>query len=314
MPSTWTVHAPASTSNLGPGFDFLGLALDLDLEVSWLGFAEGSEHLIERLEGTAAEWPLDGNLLLRAFDAALDHHRAGRRPSRFAVTSEIPLCRGLGSSGAAVAAGLLLGSAVAAVTEPDRHVLAELGLELEGHPDNSTATLLGGCTLAVPLSPRELCIVSHPLSERLVFSVVWPSATLSTERARAALPATVPFADAVENPRRLALLLEGLRRADAELIRPGGEDRLHVARRLPLIPGGAAALAAAREAGAWTATISGSGSALLAIHDDVGVAERIAEALSEALLAENEWVERRVLRPRREGARVVYRETDAASS
>jgi len=314
MPPTWTVHAPASTSNLGPGFDFLGLALDLDLEVSWLGFAEGVEHRSERLEGTAAEWPPAGNLFLRAFDAALDLHRAERRPGRFAVTSAIPLCRGLGSSGAAVAAGLLLGSAVAGVGAPDRHALAELGLALEGHPDNSTATLLGGCTLAVPLSPRELRIVSHPLSERLAFSVVWPAATLSTEKARAALPVAVPFADAVENPRRLALLLEGLRLGDADLLRLGGEDRLHVAHRLPLIRGGEAALDAAREAGAWMATISGSGSALIAIHDDQRVAARIADALADALLAENPWVERRVLRARREGARVVYRDTDAASS
>lgn len=314
MSPTWMVHAPASTSNLGPGFDFLGLALDLDLEVELLGFAEGPGHRFERLDGTSAEWPREENLLFRAFDAAVEFHSGERRAYRFAVASEIPLCRGLGSSGAAVAAGLLLGTAVASGDDPDRHALAELGLVIEGHPDNSTATLLGGCTLAVPVGPRDLCIVSHPLSERLVFSVVWPEATLSTEKAREVLPKVVPFAAAVENPRRLALLLEGLRRGDAELVRLGGEDRLHFAHRLALIPGGAAAIAAAREAGAWMATISGSGSALVAVHDDERIATEVADALADALLQENAWVERRVLRARPDGARIVYTGADSASS
>ena len=104
--------------------------------------------------------------------------------------------------------------------------------------------------------------------------------------ARNVLPHEVAFADAVENPRRLALLLEGLRRADAELLSLGGEDRLHVRFRLPLIPGGEAALHAAHEAGAWLATVSGSGSALIAIGAKDS-SQALADAMCTALRAGN---------------------------
>src|SRR5205085_286756 len=114
--------------------------------------------------------------------------------------------------------------------------------------------------------------------------------------ARGVLPRTVPFADAVENPRRLALLLEGLRRADPELLALGGEDRLHVRHRLPLIPGGAEALAAARESGAWLATISGSGSALVALGPRAR-REAIAEALRVELARADGEAHARVVEP-----------------
>jgi len=314
MSPTRKVRTPASTSNLGPGFDFLGLALNLYLEVEWLGEAPAGEHCLERASGEARGWPEQDNLLLRAFDAALEHHRVPPRPSCFAVHSEIPVGRGLGSSGAAVAAGLWLGASLAGSEEPDLRALADLGLALEGHPDNSTASLFGGCTLAVPCAEGQLRVVRHPLCERLVFAVAWPDSTVPTEDARAALPEMVPFADAVENPRRLALLLEGLRRGDAELVRLGGEDRLHVAHRLELIPGARAALRAAREAGAWMSTISGSGSALIAVHDDPVTAERIARALGEALREEHAAVEERVLRATARGVELDYSEGGTLSS
>ena len=189
---------------------------------------------------------------------------------RFEATSEIPIARGLGSSGAAIAAGLLFACKFAG-RRVDLDELLALGLELEGHPDNSSAALVGGCTLSVPRPHGGVCVVQQALHQGLAFALAWPARRIATIDARAVLPRNVRFADAVENPRRLALLLEGLRTADPELLALGSEDRLHVARRLPLIPGGAAALAAARESGAWLATISGSGSALVAIgaHDRV---------------------------------------------
>lgn len=265
------VRVPASTSNLGPGFDFLGLALALELRVVLRAEPGTGEPVFEELEGTAAGWPRDAtNLVWRAFEHA--RRELGARPwkCRIEASSSIPVARGLGSSGAAVAAGLLLAAALAprAATEEE---LLRWGLELEGHPDNASAALLGGCTLSVPVGPvgpggkAELVVVRQVLSPELGFALAWPVRTLPTAAARRALPQSVPFGDAVENPRRLALLLEGLRRADPRLLALGGEDRLHVRYRLPLIPGAAEALAAARERGAWLATISGSGSALIAI-------------------------------------------------
>jgi homoserine kinase len=278
------LRVPASTSNLGPGFDFLGLSLSLWLEIRVLEAVPGGALEFVELGGTASGWPRGSeNLLVRAFE--LGTRGLGGRATglRLRATSEIPLARGLGSSGAAVAAGLLLAERAAGRRAGEEQLLA-WGLELEGHPDNSSAALLGGCTLAVPIGGGKLRVVRAELAPELCFALAWSDETLPTREARAVLPAQLPFADAVENPRRLALLLEGLRRADPELLALGIEDRLHVRHRLPLIRGGREALEAARSAGAWAATISGSGSALVALGPRARIAD-VAQAMAAALRA-----------------------------
>lgn len=299
--STTRIRTPASTSNLGPGFDFLGLALELWLEVE-CELIDASQHELLCGEDESAKWPREGNLLTAAYDAALREFGAEARRARFSVRSEIPLCRGLGSSGAAVAAGLRLGAAAAGQLTPDLARMAELGLGLEGHPDNSSASLFGGCTLGVPLGNGALRVVRHTLSESLHYAIAWPSTTLSTSAAREVLPQSVPFADAIENPRRLALLLEGLRTGDPQLIALGAVDRLHVAARTMLIDGAGEALRAARDAGAFAATISGSGSALIAIHDDRGRTEHIAQVMAQALDAHHPSATAKVSRASQAGA------------
>lgn len=301
-----SVRVPASTSNLGPGFDQLGLALELYLEVELRGPIESPEHRFGHREGDARDWPAGPNLLFEAFDARM---RASGQPAaryQFDVRSEIPLQRGLGSSGAAVAAGLLLADACCIGTgvHYDRVQLAQLGLELEGHPDNVTASLFGGCTLGVPNVAGELTVVEHELHAGFVYSVVWSSSVLSTERARAAMPSALPLEDVVWNTRRLSLLLEGLRRGDPALLREGSQDRLHTPFRLPLIPGAERALAAAVQAGAWMSAISGSGSALIALQDDERCAIKIAAAMATALARQNDWVESRCLRADTRGAQL----------
>jgi homoserine kinase len=293
-------RVPASTSNLGPGFDCLGLALSLWLEVELELEGPGEAPRAGRREGEAAAWPVEGDLLARAFATGLQ--RAGLPPTGGVLhaRSEIPVARGLGSSGAAIAAGLLLAAALAK-EPPERMQLCALGCELEGHPDNSTASLLGGLTAALPVDGR-LVVARPALHPSLRFAVAWPARPVPTELARKVLPASVPFADAVENPRRLALLLEGLRTADPELLRLGGEDRLHVRHRLALIPGAARALELANDAGAFLATLSGSGSTVIALTD-AARAERVADALASGL--EDAPVERRVLEAVLEAPRVV---------
>ncbi len=296
--SVLEVTVPASTSNLGPGFDFLGLALSLYLRVRVTKHAgSGGTHAIARTGGTAVDWPkTSDNLLFRAFDLASERLNGERGAGvSFDVDSDIPIARGLGSSGAAIAAGLLLASAASRRPASSAELLA-WGLELEGHPDNSCAALLGGCTLSVPMHDGRLRVVAQELHRDLGFALAWPAERLSTARARGVLPRTVPFQDAVENPRRLALLLEGLRSGDPELLRAGSVDRLHVRYRLPLIAGAESALAAAADAGAWLATISGSGSGLVAIgpHDRV---EAIGSSMAEALRVGGRSAESRLVTP-----------------
>jgi homoserine kinase len=278
------VRVPASTSNLGPGFDCLGLALGLFLEVE---LVPGPGRL--QLEcGTGCEdWPRGENLLLTAFAQGCERFGVRERGGTLRARSEIPVGRGLGSSGAAVIAGLCLAAAQAEREIQDEELLA-LGLALEGHPDNVTAALFGGCTLGVPLgplhdgAPQPVVVVHQAVHPELAFAVAWPAAPLATAAARLALPATVPFADAVENPRRLALLLEGLRTGDARLLQLGGEDRLHVAARLQLIPGAERAIASAHAAGAQLATLSGAGSGVVAIGRAAEI-DAISRAMAAAL-------------------------------
>lgn len=271
----------ASTSNLGPGFDCLGIALSIPLEVTLEpGPAEGDRPGPDTepwgpFTGEAQHWPRNGsNLVLRAFAAG-----AGAPPpagARLSAHSEIPLGRGLGSSGAAVAAGLLLGEAHAPAPTSDRELLVSRAVELEGHPDNVTPALLGGARLAWPGSPRSRSVPVHP---SLAFALAWPDLPSSTAAARAALPDQVPHRHAVETAPRLALLLAGLESGDPELLAAGNVEHLHVPFRLPLIPGAAEALEAGRAAGAPLATLSGSGSAVVAVVDR-GRAAEVAEAMA----------------------------------
>ena len=147
MPRRLRVRVPASTSNLGPGFDSLGLALSLWLEVE-AELTDGP-HTFASLGGTAEGWPTEQNLLTRAFDAGCRLLGVAPQGLRVHATSEIPVGRGLGSSGAAIAAGIALAAALAS-ERPDQDGLCRLAHELEGHPDNTTASLCGGCTLALP--------------------------------------------------------------------------------------------------------------------------------------------------------------------
>ncbi len=289
------VRVAGSTSNLGPGFDLLGLALSLYLEVRLEGPLEGEGHTVVRTGVDAEELVgVTPDLLPAAFDrGARELGSVGSY--RLVVHSEIPVGRGFGSSGAAVAAGLLLARALTPrAVEVDE--LLPWGIELEGHPDNVTASLFGGCTLCHPAPDGRPARISNPVHPSIGFTLAWPRAALTTQCARGTLPDPVSRADAVENPRRLAFLLEGLRTGDPRWLSIGTEDRLHVAHRLALVPGASRALAAARHAGAWTATMSGAGSGLVALGPRDRMAA-IAEAMAEAFRVETGGGSARVVEP-----------------
>lgn len=271
----WQLSVPASTSNLGPGFDQLGLCLSLWLDVRCQP-SEGQLTVEAKVEG----WPsASDDLFRRALEAAAKAPLSGWRVE---LSSEIPIGRGFGSTGAAVAAGLLMGRALDGDPDPDPRSLLAPGIALEGHPDNVTASLLGGLTTCVPIDGPHPPALEHRVHPSIGFAAAWPAEPLPTARARAALPEQVPFADAVENARRLPLLLAGLAQGDPDLLRLGAVDHLHERYRLPLLPGAADALDAARESGAWIANISGAGSGLVAVCP-LPDRDRVAAAMADRL-------------------------------
>lgn len=262
MTDRFALRVPCSTSNLGPGFDFLGLCLGLYLDAEVEAADSPGEATLEW--SPAAEWSEDADLVQRALRSYAARFSTRLPALKVRLSSEIPVGRGFGSSGAATAAGLLIAAEIDPSGRRDRHELVDLALELEGHPDNGTASLLGGCTLSVPHS-GGVEVVQHPVHSSLGFALAWPERPLFTGESRAALPASVPFVDAVENPRRLALLLDGLRSGHPSRLGLGVEDRLHERFRRALIPGSEEALSCALEAGAYAACLSGAGSGLVAI-------------------------------------------------
>lgn len=278
------VRVPGSTSNLGAGFDTVGLALDRYLQASFE--PDGSGSL--RVERAGTLLRLDSfpgpDLVAETFRSVVEEGGA-TASGRVRLTSNIPVVRGFGSSAAAILAGFDLGRAALGLA-PDPAACFQAAFGHEGHGDNAAPSLFGGLRGVVPgeEGPR---VIALALSERVGFAYAAPATPLSTREARAALPASVPHGTAVAELGRLAALLRGLAEADPELIRIGFEDELHVPYRLPLIFGASEAVAAGYAAGAWGVTISGGGSGLIAacaLED----AEKVAAAMREPLRGEIE--------------------------
>jgi homoserine kinase len=279
------VRVPCSTSNLGSGFDCIGVALDRYLDVSFEPAASGGLH-IERggtLEGLPAD--VQGDVVAAAFMAGLGVRGASHVHGVLRMTSAIPVARGLGSSAAATVAGLVL-AAVARGEPIDRMALLADATLIEGHPDNAAPALLGGLVGIARDAAGAPLPFRLPLSERIGFAYAAPPVEVSTTAARRALPSVVSHEVAVRSVARVAALAHGLATGDGDLLCAGLEDELHVPYRLPMIPGGAAAMRAGREAGAWAVTISGSGSGLIALvpaGHEAGVAHAMADAFRSAM-------------------------------
>jgi homoserine kinase len=309
------VDVPATSANLGPGFDAFGLALELrdEIEVVAEAAAGPSDTPVE-VEGAAAgTLPRDEtHLVHRAIVAGLlaagvpaDQVRAAGL--RLRCRNRIPHGRGLGSSAAAVVAGLL--AARGLLEQPDRlddDTVLGLATGFEGHPDNAAAAILGGFTIswmttAGPLDDppraRAVRLEPHP-GIRAVVCV--PAGELATSRARKMLPAEVPHADAAFNAGRSGLLVEALTRRP-ELLLEATEDRLHQHQRAAAMPQTAVLLERLRAAGG-AAVVSGAGPSVLVLGDGDGVGPLVESAL--ALTPNGQAWQALVLEPSRDGARV----------
>jgi len=282
-PCRASVHVPASTSNLGAGFDCVGVAVDRWLTAT-ATLRPGQTAVTIHRTGTLATLTVavEDDFLARGFRAASDV--AGARwigGLTLDATSEIPIGCGLGSSAAALVAGALLADAVLGLGLP-RERLVEIAAGIEGHPDNVAPAVYGGAALTVRApGGGGLHVTPLTVSPEVVFLIAVPPFPSDTKAARAALPASVPFADAVLAASHAAALVQGLGTGDGVLLAAALDDVLHVPYRRAAIAGYDAVTAAARAAGAFGATLSGAGSSVLAIAPRAA-ADRVGAALLDA--------------------------------
>jgi homoserine kinase len=274
------VRVPATSANLGPGFDALGLALALYNEVS----AAEADTVTVALQGEGSRRLPTGadNVVVRGVRQA---YEAAARPFKgvaLTCVNRIPAARGLGSSAAAWVSGLVAGNAL--LGDPlSREALLALAARAEGHPDNVAAALLGGLTVSCATGDGRIVALSLPVPATVGWIVLVPEVTSSTAEARAVLPDTVPRADAVFNVQRVALLLAALQSGRAEALAAALDDRLHQPYRQRLFPWLPAVTAAARRAGALGCVLSGAGPSVLAAV--AGSGDAVARAMESALAA-----------------------------
>ena len=263
------VDVPATTANLGPGFDCLGAALDLNNRFAMRRIEGGGERFELIIEGAEGSHLRGGpeNLVYRA--AQRVWKAAGLEPVALEarVRLAVPPARGLGSSATAIVAGLM--GANALVGEPlSKEKLLELAIDIEGHPDNVVPSLLGGLCMTAKAASQRWRVVRCEWTPSVKAVVAIPSIRLSTSEARRAMPKAIPVGDAVVNLGALTLLLQGLRTGNGDLISDGMHDRLHEPYRWRLIKGGDQVKQAAMDAGAWGCAISGAGPSVLALCEE----------------------------------------------
>ncbi len=292
------VQVPASSANLGPGFDCLGLALGLYNRLA----AREADRLCIEIDGDTPFVPRDGsNLVVVAMKRA--YAEAGRPFPNLHLhqSDDIPLSRGLGSSAAAIVAGLAAANAL--LGNPfDQPKLLRMATAIEGHPDNVAACLYGGLTAAVAQDGDVLCVRALP-SPRYAFAALLPDYDLPTRKARAVLPARYSKADAVFNVGHAVLMYAALEQGRDDVLRRACEDRLHQNYRKALIPGWDDVLSLAWRVGALSVFLSGAGPTILAVYPaaDALFVPRLAEGFTQGAL---KW-RALALRCSAEGARVL---------
>ena len=278
-----TIRVPATSANLGPGFDSLGLALDLWNETV---FRLAIEYTVQ-IKGEGAERLSLGenNLIIQSAQKLADC--VGKRLPPFHVdcVNQIPLSSGLGSSAAAKLTGLL--GANTLLGKPlSKNEILNLAAEMEGHPDNVAPAMLGGLVVSTMENGKvfaQRIQMDARNDSQICITVVSPEFHLPTQEAREALPQQVPLKDAIHNISSAVLVTEAFRNGDVELLGKAMTDTLHQPHRLPLIPGAQAGMDAAKGAGASAAALSGAGPSVIAFSSkrDPGIGEAMKHAFEE---------------------------------
>jgi homoserine kinase len=271
------VRVPASTANLGAGFDCLGLALELYLNVRATVLSKPGARTLARSSGIRGSSLLptapEENLILRAMRHTADRESLTLPPVRLAVQNQIPMASGLGSSAAATVAGVALAFGVTKRAVP-RETALHYAAEIEGHADNVGAAVFGGLVVTLPRSDGSVVAVQKRWPKMIRLIAVTPVLTLETKKSRAALPETVPLKDAVHNLQRSALLVAAIEERRYDLIWDAMQDRLHQPHRQHLIPGLSEVLAMPRIPGLLGLALSGAGPSIVALtmdrHAEIG--------------------------------------------
>ena len=282
-----SIRVPATSANCGSGFDTLGLACTLYNEVTYEITSSRGFQLEVTGEGAEYLKPCGRNLafasFLRVWNEVTARERIGLKVT---MHNRIPMSRGLGSSSSAIVAGIYAGNILSGNRFNDDELLG-FATEIEGHPDNVAPALLGGFTISYMDGRKAHSLRVEP-AKPLKFIAVVPERRLPTVLARQAIPKTVSHHDAVFNTSRASLLVGALLSGEYQYLASGLEDKLHQPYRAHLIPGLDDVFEAACNAGAYNAIISGAGSTVMAYADVKADHEKIARAMQDAFLKNNE--------------------------
>jgi homoserine kinase len=276
----FAVRIPASTSNLGPGFDCFGLALKLYLTVRATAVPDASEPCRVTTTGAKENEALPRNainLIYRAMSFAALREGTALPPVELTVHNEIPLASGLGSSAAAIVAGIKLAGLITCADISNQTIL-NYAAEFEGHPDNIAASLHGGFLASCVYDNKAVLAAKFDWPEKIRVVVVSPHTQLPTRVARAALPRTVSRVDAVYNLQRTALFAAAIAQQRYDILWEAMRDRLHQPQRESLVPGLSEALALPRMPGLLGVALSGAGPSIVALveSDEKEIGQRIA--------------------------------------
>jgi len=296
-----TLRVPATTANLGPGFDTLGVALSL---YNYISMVETDNNLLIKVEGDgAAKIPTDYSNL--AYIAAAEvFQKVGYKPKglKIEMKNNIPIARGLGSSAAVIVGAMVAANYISGSMLSHDQIL-HMATCIEGHPDNVAPALFGGIAVSNQLDGETL-YRKIPPPAGLSTVVAIPDYELSTQKSRSVLPKTVPLSDAVYNISRVSLLVWALINSDMELMGKVMDDKLHQPYRMPLIPGMDKVAQAAKDVGAYSVALSGAGPTVIAFctRDN---ADKIGEAMKSTFMEHGVQCAIKYLSPEIEGVKIL---------
>lgn len=273
------VKVPATSANLGCGFDCLGVALKQYMTVRFTKTDEFS------IKGCPSEYCNRNNLIMQAFDKVVEKVNGNPFPVSVEVESEIPASRGMGSSAACIVAGAV--GANALLNNPfNRYELFALCVELEGHPDNVAPALFGNLTVSFMDEDRKPNMITYSVDSHLLYVLMIPPYKTETKAARRLLPDTMSYKDAVYQIGHACAFAKAMEMGNAVIIKKAGIDKMHEPYRSISIPEYAAIKNIAKESGALTTLLSGSGPTMIAICDTIEASEKIKEAMQKQF---NTW-------------------------